>query len=363
MNYQCWTKKEINILTKYSNKTNKELMGLLSHRTINSISIKRRKLKISYDPRRWTIDEVNILKNNREKTSRKICKIISHHSFRSIQNKRFKNKLTLGYKRNICKDYFKKWSNNMAYVLGFIAADGCIASNGRKSNQYVIHMGIHKKDIKLLKDIKNELGKTLSIYIRNKDNTCNLKFGCKSMVQDLIKLGITPRKSLTLKFPKVPKKYLSHFIRGYFDGDGCIMIRKKNNVIRVHFVGSIYFISKTRKIMEKILNKKITYYINKDKRSNHKKLASCESSGKNTIKFLNWMYKDANLKLDRKYQIYQKAKKIKYPGICKLTKQQVLKIRNLYKNNKYTLYGLTKMFNISRGALSAIIKRTTWKYI
>lgn len=363
MKYRCWTKKEINILTKHLNKTNKELLELLLYRTLNSISIKRRNLKISYDPRRWTTDEVNILKNNREKTSRKIYELIPHHNVQSIRQKRLTNKLILGYKRNICKDYFKKWSNNMAYILGFIAADGCIASNGRKSRQHVIKIGIHKKDIKLLQNIKNKLGKTLPIYINNKDNTCNLNFGCKSMVQDLIKLGITPRKSLTLKFPKVPKKYLSHFVRGYFDGDGCIMIRKKNNVIRVHFVGSIYFIPKIRKIMKKILNKKITYYINKDKRSSHNKLASCESSGKKTIKFLNWMYKNANIKLDRKYQIYQKAKKIKYPGICKLTKQQVLKIRELYKNNKHTLYDLTKMFNISEGALSAIIKRTTWKYI
>ncbi len=40
------------------------------------------------------------------------------------------------------------------------------------------------------------------------------------MFEDLILLGMTPHKSNTLKLPRVPKKYFSDFVRGYFDGDG-----------------------------------------------------------------------------------------------------------------------------------------------
>jgi len=49
------------------------------------------------------------------------------------------------------------------------------------------------------------------------------------MYSDLINLGLHPRKSLTINLPDVPKRYMSHFIRGYFDGDGCINLYRNKN--------------------------------------------------------------------------------------------------------------------------------------
>ncbi len=46
------------------------------------------------------------------------------------------------------------------------------------------------------------------------------------MYNDLRTLGFTSRKSLKLKMPKIPQKYLGHFVRGYFDGDGCVYFNK-----------------------------------------------------------------------------------------------------------------------------------------
>mgnify|MGYP002625860766 CR=1 FL=1 len=43
------------------------------------------------------------------------------------------------------------------------------------------------------------------------------------MKVDLIRLGAIPNKSLILEFPKdIPNDLIRHFVRGYFDGDGCI---------------------------------------------------------------------------------------------------------------------------------------------
>ena len=50
-------------------------------------------------------------------------------------------------KYDITEDYFKTWSNNMAYILGFIAADGVI----QKENQCV---SISQKESYILEDIK-----------------------------------------------------------------------------------------------------------------------------------------------------------------------------------------------------------------
>jgi len=62
------------------------------------------------------------------------------------------------------------------------------------------------------------------------------------LANDLIKTGCVPRKSKTLKFPVVNEELLSHFIRGYFDGDGSIHFNKPNT-IKVSFVGTKEFLS------------------------------------------------------------------------------------------------------------------------
>lgn len=66
-------------------------------------------------------------------------------------------------KYNITENYFKTWSNNMAYILGFIAADGVI----QKENQCV---SISQKESYILEDIKKELNTNQPLY-QNKKQT------------------------------------------------------------------------------------------------------------------------------------------------------------------------------------------------
>lgn len=64
-------------------------------------------------------------------------------------------------KYDITEDYFKTWSNNMAYILGFIAADGVI----QKENQCV---SVSQKESYILEDIKKRTKKQLSRYTKTK---------------------------------------------------------------------------------------------------------------------------------------------------------------------------------------------------
>jgi hypothetical protein len=117
-------------------------------------------------------------------------------------------------------DYFKKWSHNMAYILGFWFADGCIMF---RKGGYVFSIRQHKKDRYLLEDMLKDMKTNYKLYNDSKnDNCCTLLIHSKEIFNDIKKLGGTERKSLTCKFPNVPKKYLPDFIRGYFDGDGHI---------------------------------------------------------------------------------------------------------------------------------------------
>lgn len=116
---------------------------------------------------------------------------------------------------------FNNINEKSAYVLGFIYADGCV-SNGR----FVIEL--QREDKHILEEIKDFLEYTGEIV--DKEVKCNNKVCLTSrltitsanLCNILIELGVIPRKSLVLTFPKfLDKQYYPDFIRGYFDGDGC----------------------------------------------------------------------------------------------------------------------------------------------
>jgi len=118
------------------------------------------------------------------------------------------------------EDFFKKWSPEMAYVLGFFTADGCMIKNNRGAHFIEFHI----TDKNILEKIKKLLGSNHKISER-KGNTkwktaFRLQIGSKIIFEDLLLLGMTPNKSNTIKLPAVPEKYFKDFVRGYFDGDG-----------------------------------------------------------------------------------------------------------------------------------------------
>lgn len=125
------------------------------------------------------------------------------------------------------RDYFKTIdSNEKAYFLGLLISDGCNTRNG-------FHIAFQEEDGYLLEKFlisMNCYNKPLSIMHDNKTMARKLQKGfkitSKSMSEDLTKLGCMPAKSHKTYFPPIEEKYWSHFIRGVFDGDGCITFHK-----------------------------------------------------------------------------------------------------------------------------------------
>jgi intein-encoded DNA endonuclease-like protein len=130
--------------------------------------------------------------------------------------------------KKVNKKFFEKWSSEMAYVLGFIFADGNIICT--KRNTWFLSIQITDK--KILEQIKNTLNSSHTISKRkrgqNHKQLYRLQIGSKDICKDLSNLGLTERKSKTIVFPNIPKKYLFDFIRGYFDGDGGVWVGLKN---------------------------------------------------------------------------------------------------------------------------------------
>ena len=155
---------------------------------------------------------------------------------RKIQKRNYTESKQSSRIYKINDNYFKIQSNNMAYILGFLAADGNVA---KRENSIRIELNI--QDISLLQDIKKELNSTrkIDIYTTSQGrNCCKLQFWSSEIKKDLAVYNIVPNKTFILKPPTfLDKKYFIDFIRGYFDGDGSVYIKDNNRTI-IQFDGA-----------------------------------------------------------------------------------------------------------------------------
>ena len=148
-----------------------------------------------------------------------------------------------------------------------------------------------------MENIKQELGSNQPLYQNKQTGVYILNINSKIIKHDLINIhGVIPNKSSTIKFPHVPNEHMSHFVRGYFDGDGFVKYEK-------YFVsivgGSKSFMTSLRNIIEE--NGFETNY------TEHGTHFRVYVSGRRTIKlFSDWMYKSKGLYIKRKYEAFQK---------------------------------------------------------
>ena len=196
-------------------------------------------------------------------------------------------------------DYiFSKIDNEeKAYWLGFLYADGSVCKF--KKSQYV-ELSLKESDVEHLRKFAKFMGYPFEPKYREKQKAYRVQFGSRRVCESLIKLGCTHKKSLTLKFPieeQVPNELLRHFIRGYFDGDGCLSIKeyafKKSP--KVTILGTIEFLTSLRNYLNlgEIPIKKCK---NNDS-NNYYMMFNVEDARK----FLHYIYDNANIFLQRKY--------------------------------------------------------------
>jgi hypothetical protein len=202
------------------------------------------------------------------------------------------------------------------YLLGAFISDGNIEdSRGRG------RATINSIDKQWIVDIKNTM--VPNGTVSKKDNTYYFRFSHPEMIQWLMKNECVPRKSLTVKFPNVPDKYLPDFIRGIFDGDGSVSCKfyqstsknSKNKGTCIDYLTC--YICGSSKVFMKTLNDKITKLgiltqfksqkLRVGKLSNGRIIQPkspqyrITMSFKQAYNFLTWIYyPDNKLKLNRK---------------------------------------------------------------
>ena len=235
-----------------------------------------------------------------------------------------KAKTLSDYKKYSVNDnYFETIdTENKAYWLGFLYADGCV-----QNQKNTVSLVLAKKDYNHLVKFKNDLNSEYNIRTscvelddgRTKEYVIT-NITSKKMVADLVKNGCIPRKTFTCTFPDrniVPVNLVRHFIRGVFDGDGCVVCH--NNKIVVSIAGNINIVSGIQKELynSNVLEKEPHIY-------SAKSIYTVDIFGKyNAMRMMEYFYSDATVYLERKYEKFIEIKNndlvseyAKYRGIA-----------------------------------------------
>lgn len=217
-------------------------------------------------------------------------------------------------------------SPEKAYFLGLLYSDGCVFKS-KDWESYSIIFGQSETNKDIVYKINNLLESTYPVQSSLNGSKLFYKIDLKSkqMFNDLQKLGIEPNKSLTCTFPILNDDLMPHFIRGLFDGDGCVWNGKRKIMqvkdsskpsgyrerivhnVKFTYTGNYAFVNDLQDyLVDKLGFKKTKLNFSKAKDSKH--ICTMEYSGRKQLKrFYDFIYKDAT--------IYGDTKKLKFEEI------------------------------------------------
>jgi hypothetical protein len=215
----------------------------------------------------------------------------------------------VGVKFQVNEKFFDTWCGEMAYVLGYFYADGHLIEARSIRARYVCFTSTDQDRIECFKRLLQSDHKILSI---DKGGNYKLKYqlriGSKILFEKLTSLGLTPSKSLSIQLPDVPVEFLGIFIRGYFDGDGCVHIeRSKSGAVKklltVFTCGSEIFLQELEIKLRKVgLTPRRVY-----RHGSSKNTYQLRYSSRDSLRLFQLMYEQPlghDLCMRRKYAIF-----------------------------------------------------------
>ena len=211
------------------------------------------------------------------------------------------------HKYNCNINYFETIdTEDKAYWLGFIYADGCISNDNK-----TLITNLNPTDVEHLKLFNQCIESDYPIIYMDNNRYVALRISRKEFVDHLIDKGCVPRKSLILHFPSSDKlltELVRHFVRGYFDGDGCLHAKfiKRWNKPNLYLSCEINFLGTYDMLFNISKFSPIEF---SDIRPDGKIYKMRTSSKNKIIKFLDYLYEDSHFYLQRKFE--------KYNGIIK----------------------------------------------
>lgn len=215
-------------------------------------------------------------------------------------------------KKKYNENYFEKIdTEDKSYFLGLICADGNVTNNP-KTHRYQLTLKLHTKDLHILNSFIKCVEGEMSVWFHGQREIGEVKLSGKKIINDLIKLGVFPNKSLILKYPNIEEKFERHFLRGYFDGDGCIRVStdKRDNSKR----GDLRIVSGSFEMLNSI-NERFQFLfstnLNKIYGNKNKKYGFIGWAGMSDIEKIYYgLYDNSNFFLIRKKCIFDNVMEI-----------------------------------------------------
>ena len=224
-------------------------------------------------------------------------------------------------KIDVNEHFFSIWSPAMAYVLGAVYTDGCIIPgyniDPRRSGRSVSYLSLAQKEPELLQKVLALMDCNAKLQY-SKERRCgsvvagalySFVISSETMYYDLLSLGVTPNKSLTLSFPQMPgRELIRHFVRGCWDGDGTVFVPTPGNTAQAYagiVSGSTQFMTGLVEHLYHIGIKRFSGQVDEPIRilRNHNAYDIRIKGRKNLITLFHYLYDgvDSSMRLERKY--------------------------------------------------------------
>lgn len=254
----------------------------------------------------WTKEQLDyLIENYKDKNMNHLIEYLGK-SYNSIRLKASRLNLPKRSSEIDMKYFMEIDSEEKAYWLGFIYADGYIIER-KEGSEFGLELSI--VDIGHLSKLKESLNSNTEITTRVRSTgleMCSFRIYKKEFVNTLKIQGIITNKSLTKTFPTIKKELIRHFIRGYFDGNGYIGFTKSESIKVALCSGSREFLKELIKIISSELDFKREYI----PYQSDVNVYNFIPTNKHDINlFLDFIYKNSSLYLERKlenYIIYKK---------------------------------------------------------
>lgn len=189
-------------------------------------------------------------------------------------------------------------TEDKAYWLGFITADGCVYKN-------TLNIKLCGKDSNHLSKFLNCLSSNGVVqigveYLKDKEYSYSrVKISSNQIVSSLANVGILPKKSFTVKPYNISNDLKRHYWRGVVDGDGSL--GNYNNKNRISLVGNLAIVNGFSMWINTFCETKAQPY----KKCN----IFCVNYAGNILatKIISELYRDCTIYLDRKMSIAKLA--------------------------------------------------------
>lgn len=239
-----------------------------------------------------------------------ICKdcinIRSNEIYHNIKNGTHKRKRNYECDENFFSEIN---SEEKSYWLGFLYADGYVRIR-RGSNEIKLKLAIKdkchienfKKSIKSNSEIKESVDRLINKNKTYTSYSASLSIYNRKLVNDLITIGCVNNKTFKIRLPVLSDNMMSHFIRGYFDGDGCISKIKNRHTYRVQIASNNEFIND--------IHKHLNFGYIRNYKNRKWSILDIHKTDE-LLKLKHYLYNNATIYLERKKEIFDNVDVIK----------------------------------------------------